>query len=478
MTELPRRAFMGIMGCLGVHSTLDQLAFPDTLQAADSRREDGAGKAWKWDVTLYDRPGWCNHAWYHVVENDGRILVPIQSCAMRVPYGDFIRTETDDLVLKSTDSGRSWTAMRDPSLTTFPWGCYGLPAKCPDGTLVAVVCADYMAGPEERKAHLEQYGLAKFYPPRSEWLYRPWPLSMADELRRQGIYLFEGDEGSGHMVFSLLGYCCRTSRDAGKSWSTKPIKGLPFFSNEAGSFRNTIVTKKNVWVASVFGTPNPNRDPVPRDGFGTSKLPIGSYALRSENQGADWTIHQIGYDPSGEHSFDETAILELPSGRILAMLRHSGFTDPQHRDITLFQSYSEDAGKTWATPVSSAIVGFPAHLLLLRDGRVLCTFGHRVDPWGHQAAISTDEGKTWRIHETKVIRDDSLPGWTTYPTSSQLIDGSIFTTYGNLKKIPPSALAALTQQGRFRAGKQHEFVYAAASVYSPEFTQPIEWTQR
>jgi hypothetical protein len=46
---------------------------------------------------------------------------------------------------------------------------------------------------------------------------------------------------------------------------------------------------------------------------------------------------------------------------------------------------------------------------------VLCTFGHGVDPWGYQAAISTDEGKTWRIHETKVIRDDSLPGWAIYP---------------------------------------------------------------
>ncbi|PYY11896.1 MAG: hypothetical protein DMG69_02820 [Acidobacteria bacterium] len=426
----------------------------------------------KWDITLFDRPGWCSHAWYHIVEPDGTIVVPIQSSDMRAPYGDFIRTETDDLVLKSRDNGHSWTEVRDASLTAFPWGCYGLPAKAPDGKLVSVVSADYVATPDERRAHLEQHGLTEFYTPRTEWLYRPWPLSMAESLRRKGIYLFEGDEGSDRMAFSLLGYCCRTSNDGGKSWTIQPITGLPFFSNEAGSFRNLITTRQGVWVASVFGTPNPNRDPVPADGFGTSKLPIGSYALRSADRGATWTIHTIAYDSSGEHSFDETALLELPSGRILAMLRHSGFADSSSRDVTLYRSHSADGGRTWATPVSSGIVGYPAHLLLLRNNRVLCTVGHRLDPWGHQAVISADEGRTWSV--PKVIRDDSLPGWTTYPMSSQLRDGSIFTTYGNLKRLPPAARAAFDAPGTFRSGKQQEFVYAAASVYRPEFTHTLD----
>jgi hypothetical protein len=377
---------MGGMASITVPAALNHLALLDEAQPSHRRGRGNAGTASKWDITLYDRSGWCNHAWYHIVEKDGTILVPIQSSDMRAPYGDFIRTETDDLVLKSKDSGRSWTTLRDPALTAFPWGCYGLPGKTA-GTLVAVVCAEYLTTPEERKEHLEKYGLAKFYNPRSEWLYRPWPLSMADELRRKGTYLFEGDEGSGQMVFSLVGYCYRVSKDGGKTWTTKPIKGLPFFSDEAGSFRNTIVTKKGVWVASVFGTPNPNCNPAPAAGFGTPKLPIGSYALRSEDQGANWTIHAIGYDASGEDSFDEAAILELPSGRILAMLRHWAFTDPKKPAMVLSQSYSDDGAKTWSTPASTGIVGLPAHLLLLRDGRILCTVGHRVDPWGHQAVV-------------------------------------------------------------------------------------------
>jgi hypothetical protein len=297
---------------------------------------------------------------------------------------------------------------------------------------------------------------------------------MANSIRGKGVYLFEGDEGSARMAFSLLGYCCRTSNDGGVTWKSRMITGLPFFSNEAGSFRHLIITHGGVWLASVFGTPNPNRDPAPRDGFGTAKLPIGSYALRSENRGVSWTIHTIGYDASGEHSFDETVFLELPSGRILAMLRHSGFTDPARRDVTLYQSYSDDQGKTWSAPASSAIVGYPAHLLRLRDGRLLCTVGHRLDPWGHQAALSSNDGKSWQVAPAKVVRDDSLPGWTTYPMSSQLRDGSIFTTYGNVKALPPSARSALRQPGTFRAGKQDVFVYAAASQYSADFTHPLQ----
>lgn len=347
--DINRRTFLRALTASSIARSFPGIPNRNPVQGGNKRKNAPS----KRDSTLYDRPGWCSHAWYHRVEADGTILVPIQSCDMRFPYGDFIRTETDDLVLSSSDNGRSWSTLQDLSLTAFPWGCYGLAGRTSSGTLISIVCADYFVPAEERKAHLERYGLSEFYTPHTEWLYRPWPIEMADTLRKQGMYVFSGDEGSGRMVFSLLNYCCRISRDNGKTWTRKPIKGLPFFSNEAGSFRNTIVTQKGVWLASVFGTPNPNRDPAPIDGFGSPKMPIGSYALRSKDQGTSWTLHPIGYDASGEHSFDETALLQLPSGRILAMLRHSGFTDPKQRDITLFQCHSDDDGETWSTPASS-----------------------------------------------------------------------------------------------------------------------------
>jgi hypothetical protein len=108
---------------------------------------------------------------------------------MRQPFGDFLRTETDDVVLKSSDGGRTWSSFRDVSLTAYPWGCYGLPGKTKDGMLVSVISAPYVLAPEERRAHLERYGLTRFYNPRSEWLYTPWPASMADQLLKQGVFV-------------------------------------------------------------------------------------------------------------------------------------------------------------------------------------------------------------------------------------------------------------------------------------------------
>ncbi len=427
--------------------------------------------AWKMDLTLYDRPGWSSHGWYHTRGRDGSILVPVQSSDMSKPYGDFLRSETDDLVLRTDDGGRSWTTLRDPTLTSFPWGCYGLPAKTRDGKLISVVSAAYVLPAEERRAHLERYHITQFYGARAEWIYTPWPASMADRLRKQGIYVFAApDEGGGQLVFSLNGFVWRTSSDNGETWVSHPITGLPFLSDEAGSFRHTMITRKGTWIASVFGTPNPERKPVGNANFGSAGMPIGSYALRSEDEGQNWRLIQIAYDPSGEHSFDETALVELPSGRILSMLRHTAWTDRQKPGFYLYQSYSDDDGKTWSAPANSGMWGYPAHLLLLKSGKILCTYGYRFDPWGHRAALSSDGGKTWDVERVKVLRDDCLQGWTTYPMSSQMEDGTIFTTYGMVKKAAPGAMPP--PERVFNEAKEGRYPYVAASLYSEDYFQP------
>src|SRR6267143_7071189 len=76
--------------------------------AANSSRSAESPDGWKMDITLYDRPHWISHAWYHFQSDEGSVVVPIQSCDMSKPGGDFIRTETDDLVIISKDRGRSW----------------------------------------------------------------------------------------------------------------------------------------------------------------------------------------------------------------------------------------------------------------------------------------------------------------------------------------------------------------------------------
>jgi hypothetical protein len=85
--------------------------------------------------------------------------------------------------------------------------------------------------------------------------------------------------------------------------------------------------------------------------------------------------------------------------------------------------------------------GYPPHLLKLRDGRVLCSFGYRRDPMGVRAVLSNDGGKTWDINNIIVLRNDGgIPSEFRrdaesggadlgYPISTQLSDGSILTVY-------------------------------------------------
>jgi hypothetical protein len=422
------------------------------------------------DITLYDRPGWCSHAWYQTRGEDASLLVPIQSSNMSKPYGDPFRMDTEDTVLKSTDGGKSWTSFRDPALTAYPWGCYGLPGRSKDGMLISVISAGYVTTAVERQEHLVRYGISRFYNAKSEWLYTPWPVAMADELREKGIYVSAMPRpGVKELVFSLTGYAYRTSRDGGKTWSVHPITGLPFHSGEGGTFRNMLITPKGAWVGSVFGVPNPDHKPIPPDAtFGETSMPVASYALRSENEGATWQLFPIAYDPSGEHSFDETALLQLTSGRILAMLRHTHWLDGKRADVYLYESHSDSDGKTWSTPINTGMWGYPAHLLMLKSGKILCTYGHRDDPWGHRATLSSDGGKTWDVDRTKILRDDCISGWTTYPMSSQLDDGTIFTTYGMVKKPAPGAIPAAED-----GNSEDRYVYAAASIYSEDFVRPL-----
>jgi hypothetical protein len=200
------------MGGIGALTAGSIFKPPFVVSSNDSRIRDSELIQARWDITMYDRPGWCNHAWYHIVEEDGTILVSVQSCDMRAPYSDYIRSITDDIVLKSSDSGRSWSVGRDSAITSFPWGCYGLPARTSAGTLISIVSSDYVLSPEQRNEHLQRYGLTKHYPKNSEWLYRPWPLSMAPHLRRAGLYVSEGNEQSGALAFSLSGFCLRRLR--------------------------------------------------------------------------------------------------------------------------------------------------------------------------------------------------------------------------------------------------------------------------
>jgi hypothetical protein len=123
---------------------------------------------------------------------------------------------------------------------------------------------------------------------------------------------------------------------------------------------------------------------------------------------------------------NEMTFVEVTPGRVLAHLRSGGARASGY----LLESWSDDGGQTWSVPLQTWIWGYPAHLLRLRDGRLLCSYGYRREPMGVRACLSEDGGQTWDVEHEIVLRDDGKPGGDIgYPMSVELPDTSILTVY-------------------------------------------------
>jgi sialidase-1 len=153
---------------------------------------------------------------------------------------------------------------------------------------------------------------------------------------------------------------------------------------------------------------------------------------QSEDDGRSWNLISTIPEPEGSTaSINEPHVLELSSGKLLAMTRH----EPKDRSqCFLLQSESTDGGKTWSIMRDTGIWGYPPHLTQLKNGSVLVVYGYRREPYGERACISRDEGKTWDL-ENEIILTGAMSRDLGYPSSVQLDDGSILTVYYQAEKI-------------------------------------------
>ncbi len=124
----------------------------------------------------------------------------------------------------------------------------------------------------------------------------------------------------------------------------------------------------------------------------------------------------------------EPHLIELPDGKLLCHIRGEGENETDYI-FTVFQSISEDKGKTWSEPemILDKTGGAPPHLIQLRSGILISTYGRRKTPYGIMAMISRDGGKSWK----KDIRiyENLASGDIGYPSTAELDDGTLITVF-------------------------------------------------
>ena len=147
-----------------------------------------------------------------------------------------------------------------------------------------------------------------------------------------------------------------------------------------------------------------------------------TYLLTSRDDARNWDAPTLIIE-SPELSYGEPHVAEVGDRELFCILRTSNLGS------YLYSCRSLDGGQIWSVPEPTPIYGYPGHLLVLSDGRLLCTYGRREAPFGIRACLSEDGGKTWLIDNEIVIRDDLPNGDLGYPTTIEYEPGRLFVCY-------------------------------------------------
>lgn len=159
----------------------------------------------------------------------------------------------------------------------------------------------------------------------------------------------------------------------------------------------------------------------------------------SSDDGRSWRLSSlIGAD------HNETCLLHLGGKNWLAAAR----TNPE-MVVELFRS--ADHGASWHGGERATERGqVNGHLLRLKDGRVLLSYGNRVPgEFGVMAKLSRDEGRTWSGPIRLAKSRDTDCG---YPSSVQRADGMIVTGY------------------YAKSAENHERYHMAVAIWEPPAT--------
>ena len=206
------------------------------------------------------------------------------------------------------------------------------------------------------------------------------------------------------------------STDEGKTWEDVAAFDAGFKHKYAAIPYGTIGTGKDGTLRTVVYM-STQKDVTE---FNDAGKPFAAFMVRSSDGGKTW-----GKPALIGKGVNETAALHLGDGEWIAAARTDDRPDPEFGQ-EIRQYRSTDDGETWKD--EGLLTGYhrhPAHLLRLKDGRVLLSYGNRKEP-GIDVRFSDDKGKTWEKPK-RVI--ELAAGDLGYPSSAEREDGRIVTVF-------------------------------------------------